>query len=189
MARLAQSGEEKVRAAAILALVKLADASVVPQLLDTAANGQGEVVQAAQTALANLPGETVDAAVVAAFDHVECQGPPRGLEVAGQRHMAAAVPRLLKATADADEATRLAAVKALGDTAGFQNLADLIGLLVNAKTPRDLAAAEAALRAAGIRMPDKDACAERLAASLPQARVEAKAALLRSLGQVGGAKA
>lgn len=187
--RLANSGAEQVRAAAILALVKLADASVVPQLLDMAASGQGEVAQAAQAALANLPGKAVDAAVVAAIDRPDARVRRVAVEVAGQRYLAAAVSRLMKATADADEPTRLAAVKALGETASFQDLAALVGLLVNAKTPRDMAAAETALRSAGVRMPDKDACAERLAAGLAQASVGAKAALLRSLGQVGGAKA
>lgn len=187
--RLTKSGPDPVRAAAILALVKLADAAVVPQLLDTAAAGQGEVAQAAQAALTNLPGKAVDAAVVAAIDNPDAKVRRAAVEVAGQRYIASAVPRLMKATASADQPTRLAAVKALGETASFQDLPALIGLLVHAKTPGDKAAAEAALRTAGVRMPDKDACAQCLAAGLAQAPVEAKAALLRSLGQVGGAKA
>ena len=43
-----------------------------------------------------------------------------------------------------------------------------------------------ALRAAAVRMPDRDACAERLAAAMASAPAEVKVVLLDVLGEVGG---
>jgi len=187
--RLAREGEAKVRAAATLALTRLADASVVPLLVDTAAGGEAELAQAALAALASLPGKDVNAAILAVLDRPDAKVRRVAIEVLGQRHATAATPALLKAAADADESIRLAAVKALGETAAFADLAALVDLLAKAKAANESAAAEAALRAACARMPDKEAAAERLAASLARAGAEAKPALLRTLGQLGGAKA
>ena len=187
--RLAREGEGKVRAAATLALTRLADASVVPLLVDAAAGPEAELAQAALAALAGLPGKEVNAAILSVLDRPDAKARRVAIEVLGQRRASAATPVLLKAAADADESIRLAAVKALGETAVFADLPALVELLAKAKAANELAVAEAALRTACARVPDKEAAAQRLAAGLAQAGPDARSALLRTLGQLGGAKA
>ena len=65
----------------------------------------------------------------------------------------------------------------------------LPALMAKAKAGRELAAAEAAVSAACARMADRDACAQVLASVMPAGGAEAKSAVLRTLGRVGGAKA
>jgi HEAT repeat protein len=131
----------------------------------------------------------VDAAVTGLAGGGEVKLRRAAIETLGQRRVAAATPLLLTAAAEADESIRLAALRALGDTAGPQDVAALVALLVGAKTPGEIGTAEGALRAACGRLPDRDPAAQALAAGLPQAGAEQKAVILRVLGQVSGAKA
>ncbi len=186
---LAQQGAAKVRVTAIHALARLGDASAVPGLVALATGGEGDVAPAAVNSLASLPGKDVDAAVRAVLDGADAKARRVAIDVLGQRRVASAAPSLLKAAADADESIRLAAVKALGETVALGNLSALIDLGVKAKQGKELAAVEAAIASACARMPDREACAETLASSLPKAEAAARSALLRSLGRVAGAKA
>lgn len=186
---LAQGGEAKVRLAAILALARLGGTPIVPTLVDLAAGGEAELAQAAMASLASMPGKEIDAAVQAILDKPDAKLRRTAIEVLGQRRAAGATPALLKAAGDADESIRLAALKSLGDTAAAPDLAPFAELVAKAKAGRELAAAEAAVSAACARMSDRDACAQVLASAMPAAGAEAKLALLRTLGRVGGGKA
>jgi HEAT repeat protein len=186
---LAQQGAGKVRVTAIHALARLGDASAVPGLVALAISGEGDVAPAAVNSLASLPGKDVDAAVQAVLDGGDAKARRVAIDVLGQRRVASAAPSLVKAAADADESIRLAAVKALGETVALGDLSALVDLGVKAKQGKELAAVEAAIASACARMPDREACAEILASSLPKAEAAARSALLRSLGRVAGAKA
>jgi len=186
---LAQQGEAKVRVTAIRALARLGDASVVPGLVALSVGGEGDVAAAALASLASLSGKDVDAAVQAVLGGPDAKARRVAIDVLGQRRVAAAAPSLLTAAADADESIRLAAVKALGETVALDNLPALVALGVKAKPGSELAAVEAALASACARMADREACAEIVAAAIPKADGEAKVALLRTVGRVGGAKA
>jgi HEAT repeat protein len=107
------------------------------------------------------------------------------VELAGQRHVAAAVPELTKACNDADAAMRAAAIKALGETVGAADLGALTDLLAKAKSDDEVSAVQAALESACARIPDKAACAEKLLPYVPTSAISAKCALLRVLGVVG----
>jgi HEAT repeat protein len=154
-----------------------------------AISGEGDVAPAAVNSLASLPGKDVDAAVQAVLDGGDAKARRVAIDVLGQRRVASAAPSLVKAAADADESIRLAAVKALGETVALGDLSALVDLGVKAKQGKELAAVEAAIASACARMPDREACAEILASSLPKAEAAARSALLRSLGRVAGAKA
>ena len=187
--RLAGQGPSKVRAASILALVKLGDASAVPLLLKAASGSDADVAQAARAALAAIPGKEVDAAILKLSDAAEA-GPRRAaIDAIGQRHVADAVPALVKAAADTDPAIRRSAVKALGEMAQLQDLPALAELLVKAKAAEEVAAVEEALGSACGKIPDKDAIAQKLLPAWTQTAGESKAAVVRVLGRVGGAKA
>jgi HEAT repeat protein len=178
-----------VRGAAMEVLGKVGDASVVPLMLDAAAGADAAFAQTAAANLATLPGKDVDAALLAAL--AKSDGKVRAVLIGalGLRRAAPAVPALLKAAGDPDESIRLAALKALGNTAGTGELGALTGLLIQPKGPKEAAAAEAALTATCSRIQDKEACAGAVAAAIPQAGPEPKAALVRVLSQIGGAKA
>jgi HEAT repeat protein len=186
---LARQADPKVRAAAIRALTKLADASALPVLFEAALGGEGEIALEAKAAVAGLRGKDVDAALVALPGSDRAKLRRAAIQAIGERRVASATPILLKAAADADESIRLAAWKALRETAGPQDCPAMVALVVQAKTAGELAAAESAVAALGARMPDRDAAAEALAAAMAKAGAEARAVMVRALGQIGGAKA
>ena len=65
----------------------------------------------------------------------------------------------------------------------------LISQVVSPKNPSDAQVARKALRAACVRMPDREACAAELAAAMPRAPAATKPILLEILGAMGGPKA
>ncbi|MBM3892032.1 MAG: hypothetical protein FJ388_23195, partial [Verrucomicrobia bacterium] len=185
----AKSSDPKVRAAAIQALGKLGDASAVSLLLEAATGADADVAQAAQTSLSTLRGKDVDAAIVAAMEKGDAKVRRVAIETLGLRRSTAGTAVLVKAAGDADESVRIAAIKALGTTVGATDFGTLAELVAKAPGAKETAAAEAAVGVACARMTDKDACAAKLLAHLPQADAAHKPALLRALSQVGGAKA
>jgi HEAT repeat protein len=148
-----------------------------------------EVATAAAEALQELPGDGVNADLAARLAASEGKTRLLLVELAGRRGIAAAVPELRKAADDPSGEVRAAAFKALGDTVDFAALPWLIERTVGAKNAEELAAAGDALKAASGRMPDRDACAARLAAAMSGASTPAKIKLLEALGAIGGAGA
>jgi HEAT repeat protein len=189
LAQAAEGGPKNVRITAIRAMRQQGDVSCVPVLLAAAAEADADVAAAAAEALQELPGAEVNADLAARL--ATAKGKPRLalIELAGWRGISAAVPELLKAADDPDGSVRAAAFKSLGDTIDFAALPWLIDRTVQAKTAEELTAAGDALKAASGRMPDRDACAAKLDAAMPQAPTPAKAKLLEALGAVGGARA
>jgi len=145
---LAKKGEKSARIAAVRALPEIGSATAVPALVALQADEDREVAQAAQDSLVAMPGEEVDAAIASMLTKGDADTRRIAIEQLGQRRTPSAVPALLKAAADADEGVRVASLKALGDLAGAAELPALIGLLMNAKSPAELRAAEGALSGA-----------------------------------------
>jgi hypothetical protein len=81
------------------------------------------------------------------------------------------------------------ALTALGETVGPKQLNVLVARVVSPKNSGDAETAQKALKAASIRMPDREASAAELAAALPKAPTTAKEKLLEILGAMGGKKA
>ena len=185
----AKSGPEKARIAAIRVLPRLGDASCVPALLDAAKAGEAELSQTALAVLADLPGKEVDDDVAARLGKAQGKDRQVLIQLAGQRHIEAATPELLKAAEDADGQVRAAALVALGSTIAIGDLPVLIARVANPRQPEETKAAEEALSAACTRMPDREACAERLVAAMAQCPAPAKRRFLGVLSAVGGAKA
>jgi HEAT repeat protein len=188
--RAAKRGPDGVRIVAIGVLKRLGNASYVPVLLEAALDGRGELSQTAMAVLEELPGKAVDADLAARL--LKAEGKSRGvlIQIAGRRRIAAAVPALLRAAEDPDPSIRTAALAALGSTVQLQDLPVLIArVAAPAEQPAEAKAAEAALRAACERMPDREACAEKLAAAIASAPMPVQCRLLKILSVVGGAKA
>ncbi|MEO7402310.1 MAG: HEAT repeat domain-containing protein, partial [Burkholderiales bacterium] len=184
----AKSGDKQVRITAIGVIGRRGDATSVPTLLSIAADDDAELAQAAQAALATMPGKSVDMEIVSRLPKADGKEAVALIEVVGQRRIDA-TPFLVKALAQSETPIRSAALTALGETANQKDLAVLIDPVLNPKSPEDAAVAELALKAASIRMPDRDGCAAELAAAMPRASKPTQVKLLEILGAVGGPKA
>ncbi len=77
----------------------------------------------------------------------------------------------------------------LGTTVPADQLSVLITQVVSPKHAEDEPVAEKALKAASVRMADREACSTKLAAAMEHASVPTKIALVRILAAVGGTKA
>jgi HEAT repeat protein len=188
--QVAQSGSDEARIAAFRVLKRLGNASCVPVLLDAALGDNEQVAQTATAVLVDLPGKDVDGDLVARL--LKAEGKPRQvlIQLAGWRNIAAAVPALLKAADDPNDQIRAAALTALGFTVEFRDLPVLIVRVAKpSENPEEAKAAEDALRAACQRMPDREACAEKLVSAMAQAPVPAQCKFLEILSAVSGAKA
>ena len=184
----AEQGPPQVRLSAINALGRVGDASCVSALLKAALEADADLAQAAKTSLANLPSEKVDAQIVAFLPKAEGNTYPLLIELVGQRRIDA-VPELLKAMDHSDKNVRNAALTALGETVALKRLSVLVQQAVAPKHAEDAPAAQQALKAASIRMPDREACAEELTLALDRSPAATKSLLLEILGDVGGARA
>lgn len=183
-----KSDSKRVRIAAMGVLGKFADASSVPALLETAVDDDTELAQAAKETLVGLHGDKVNATIIADLDKAEGKTLLLLVELIGQRRIES-TPALTKAIDHTDAKIRSAALAALGETVGQKDLGVLIVRAVDGKHADDAAAAQKALRAAAVRMPDREKCAEELTAALASASADNKSLILEILGGVAGEKA
>jgi HEAT repeat protein len=183
-----KSGPKPVRIAAIGVVGRLGDAASLSTLLEIAAASDADLSAAAKSALAGLPGDKVNSEIAARLPNADGKTLPVLIELVGQRRIDA-TPALVKAVDNADPAIRGAALTALGETIGAKDLSVLVEQVVAPKETGDAQVAQQALRAACVRMPEREQCAAQLAAALPRASLAAKANLLETLGAMGGAKA
>lgn len=183
----AKSGPKPVRLAAIRAVPALPAAGAV--LLELLEDPDAEIAQAAQESLAAVAGAQVDAAVLKMLAGAQPKQRLAALELIGQRRMTQAVPEVVKALGDADAGVRQSALRRLGELSGPEQLPALVDLLMAAKSPQDLNAAEQAVSAVAAKAENPQSCTEKLVARMAGAPVAQKIALLRVLGSLGGAGA
>jgi hypothetical protein len=184
-----RSGPKPLRVAALAVVGRWGDASSVPALLETALEADQDLTHTAREALAQLPGDKIDAEIAARLGRSEGKMQRLLMELAGQRRIAAAAGTLLKSLEHPDAETRGAALTALGATIGPDQLALLVAQAVTPRHAEDGPLARQALRAAAVRMPDREACARELMAAWPRASLATRVALLETLGAVGGSVA
>ncbi len=189
MLQAAKSGPKAARIAALGMMRRVGNASCVPVLLDVAVEDDADVAKAAKAAVKVLPGKDVDADLVARLEKADGKTRLALIEAVGERRVSAAVPVLLADLADADAGIRTAALASLGSTVDADKLSVLIAMVVKPKIAADTPAAKKALRAACIRMPDREACAAQLVAAMAQAPVEMKCFILDILGNMQGTAA
>jgi len=184
----AEAGDKQVRMSAINALQRVGDASCLPALLLVAVDQDADLAQAAKETLAGISSEGVDAKIVSLLPQATAASYPLLIELVGRRRIDA-VPDLLKAINHTDKSVRHAAIVALGETVTLDRISLLVSQVVSPKYPEDAVVAGQALKAASIRMPDREACASELAMALKQSPAATKTSLLEIITDVGGAKA
>ncbi|MFM7844979.1 MAG: HEAT repeat domain-containing protein [Planctomycetota bacterium] len=184
----ASQGPKPVRLAALTALSRVGDASSVPTLLDAAIDADAELAESAQQTLADLPGAKVDEQISARLSKAEGKQLSLLLDLVGKRRIDAR-PALLKALDHTDPAVRSAALKALGETITAKELPVLIAQVIAPKNTADAAVAQQALKAASIRMEDRESCAGELSSAYNKTSLVAtKISLLQIMAEVGGSK-
>lgn len=184
----AGEGPKPVRLSAINALARVGDASCLPTLLETAVDTDADLAGAAKATLADLQGDKVNSEIAAMLPNAKGKSYPLLIELVGQRRIKA-TPALLKALDNPDKNVRSAALIALGETVTLKELSVLISQALSPKHSEDVAVAQQALKAASVRMPDRESCATELAVALDRAPAATKVLLLEILGDVGGEKA
>jgi HEAT repeat protein len=184
----AREGDKQVRLAAIQVVGRAGDASSLPVLIDLAVGDDADLSLAAKEALATVPGDQVNKELAGRLPEAKGKTLDVLIELVGKRRINA-VAELIKMFHSSDDATRNAALVALGATAGPADLPLLISEVTSAKNGDDSKLAEKALQTACVRMPDREATSTELAKAMPNASASAKASLLRILGAMGGPKA
>ena len=97
-----------------------------------------------------------------------------------------AVDELVSMIDDADAATRLAALRALGQVVDPPRLSVLTSRLLAAKDPDERATVQQSLRAACRRAADRDECARQLQSMATQCERDTQPFVIELLGSVGG---
>ncbi|MCX5682836.1 MAG: HEAT repeat domain-containing protein [Planctomycetota bacterium] len=185
----AKAGDKAVRLAAIRVITQMPDASSVPVLIDLLKDAVPEIAKAAQDGLAVIQCPAADTAIAALLGQGDSKVRAMAIGLIGQRRAAGVTPTLLKTAEDADEGIRIASIKVLGDVGTGAEVPAMVALIVKAKSPAEMQAAEEAASAICLRQKDRAASADKVVASLAQAQGPAKLALLRVLRSVGGPKA
>ena len=185
----AGSGPKEIRISAIRALGRVGNDSCLPRLLQLAsAEKDADLLQATQAALAQLPGEKVNPALVAELAKADNSLKPMLLGLIARRRVPA-VDEVMKSLDNKDKGVRNAALAALGATVELDRLPLLIDQVMKAEDEAHAAQALQALKTASVRMPDREGCAEALAQQLDKAPKGSRAALLDTLAAVGGTRA
>jgi HEAT repeat protein len=181
----AVDGDKQVKMSALHALQRVGNESCLDALLTTANSSDPELSQVAKETLAVLPGEKVNSQIVSLLSKADPKSLPLLLELVGLRRIDA-VDALLKVTQEKDASVRQAALIALGQTVTLEQLPELVNLVTSPSDPADAAIAQQSLKAASIRMADRDACASELAKAVGQAPSAVKNSLLEIIAEVGG---
>ncbi|MCU0247627.1 MAG: HEAT repeat domain-containing protein, partial [Bryobacter sp.] len=182
--RSVSSGAPEVQLAAVRALPLVGDPGAVPVLARIAAESEGAVQEAARDGLARMPGEAIDAAVVAGIGSATGSMKVELIRAAGARASASAVPVLLAAARDSDASIRREAMRSLRTAAAPGDTRGLIALVVSAPNATDRREAEQAL-VASLRRWEKPPVSELIAAYRGDASPDARASLLMAMSLTG----
>jgi HEAT repeat protein len=182
--------DEGVRLAAITAAGWLADEKAVALLLSILNSGSDREKQAARASLERAPGEKASAAAAAATAAAASPAFKKDLlGILGARGARQGVDAALAAAKDADLGVRMAAIGVLETLADEKQAPALVGLVAGAMEAGERQAAEKALGAVCSRAANKDAAADAVMKAEAGAPPDARAALVRVLGRIGGATA
>jgi HEAT repeat protein len=201
---------QPVRAAALLELGKIGDASVIALLAETAARNAGQPeardltqirtggmpnerqigpagglteAAAARDSLYRLRGAGIDQAILAAIPSAAAPVKVELINATSERGMDAATPVLLRSTGDADREVRRAALRALRNTAAPSDVPALLDLLE--KSPPAERTDVARVVSSALRRSDAASVSPVMSAYQSTPDKELRGALLAVLAQVG----
>lgn len=183
--KAAASTDPAVRMAAIRALGILGNRSTVA-LLVRIANVTGPERAAALDSLRALRSDGVDTALTSQLDSAESEARVRLIGVLADRQADSAVPTLVRFLKSSDQATAIAAAKALGQIAGPSALPSLLSTLTATNSEALREASEAAAIAVARRItPPAEPSGPVLEALRTRPSPAAQGSLLRVLSGIG----
>jgi len=142
----AKEGHAEVRVAALRALTRMGYSPALKLIEQLASAEEGDVAKVARESLSYFPGEDGDAVIKAMLKNEQAATRRVAVELIGQGGLVKAAGLLMKtATGDADEGVRIAALKALQDCAGIDELPGLLDNLLKANSESEIQAAEKAI--------------------------------------------
>jgi len=187
--KIAKGGEKVLRLASVRALAELGDSRAAPVLMDLLKDTDGQIVQAAAMTLAVLPAPEVNDDVVKMLEFPDNAVRIRMIDLAGQRRIKKAIPLLVKAMEDKDDAVRFAAITNFGMLSGMPEFPSLLDKLGRSTNAGEIAALEKAVSAICQTGNEQKSCVQKLSEALPKATLESKQAILRVLRVSGGPEA
>lgn len=176
-----------VRVAALEAAGSVGGAGLAAVLAERAASRTGAEQAAARRSLSRLPGDDVDRAILSLAGSCDPALQVEAIDALRERGVAidAAGRPLLDQAESAAPQVRAAALKALADLAGAEQIPDLVALLAAQRTGRRADDVAKALVATARRVSAEDRATELLLQRLPEAEGPKRAVLLGALGQLG----
>lgn len=177
-----------VRAAGFAALGQLGDESSVTLLAEAAAQSPGPEQEAARQSLWSLPGAKVDSAITEGIASKSGKVRIELITAAGERGITSATGDLSKAVRDTDPDVQRAALKALRNIGGPEQVSIALDALLKAPTAGDRREAAQTLSALLKKSPPTSIKSV-LSAYESNPSVESRTSLLEVLGQSSNAEA
>ncbi len=171
--------------AAARGLGRLGTVAELESLLLMARGMDQERTVAAVDAIAALQDPAVDREIGRRLTEADRTDQPMLLSVVAKRRIPA-LPAVATLAASTDPAVRSAALIALGETVGLDQLDLLLAAVVASQGDPNTDSARLALRAAAVRLPEQDACVAKLLAASQNAPVGTKVTLLEVIAAVAG---
>lgn len=181
------SNDKAVKAAAAKALGNVGTAEDVPALVALLGSGDPDLVSAARAALGNEKNKAFDDAIAVAAGGATGKTHADLVELLSDRMAPKAASIALAALSDGDAALRAAALRSLTKLGGPAEAPAVIELLKKTGDASERSEASKALNA--IAAAQGDAVLPAVLDAMKGANPESRAALLRSLGAIGSAKA
>jgi HEAT repeat protein len=142
----AKEGPIEVRVAALRALARMSYSPALELMAQLAWTEEGEVAKAARNALSYFPGKDREASVKVMLENEHPEARGVAVELIGGGALDRPVGILMKvAETDADEHIRAAALRALQNCAGVEEMPALLDHLLSARSQPEMQAAEGAL--------------------------------------------
>ncbi|MCF7849753.1 MAG: hypothetical protein K9M45_12960 [Kiritimatiellales bacterium] len=185
MLNLTKSFDASVKAAAFAALGKVGGTNSVEPLLKASITGNAT----AFNSLCALNADGVDAAILGQFATADDAAKTKLIEALAARKAPGIMPVLFKTAAGTWSRSCKAAIDAIGTMATEKDFPAIAELLLKTDSENKLKAIEEAILSASQHITDLDACSAPLATAYPQASGQAKYAITRSLGSLGGEQA
>jgi HEAT repeat protein len=179
-------GDEAARVAAIDAVALLGEPADGARLLKFLAEGSTAERAAARKSLERLPGAEVSQAVAGAMAAAEPSRRVVLIEILATRRAFDTTAPLRDAAVDGDAAVRAAAMEALGQLAGPDDIPAMVQGVLKASRGAERAAAEKAVMFACARSEPPDERAAPLLAAINTLSVNDRLTMLSTLGRVGG---
>ena len=189
MIRLLEGSDPAIQKAALESLGQIGESNAAPAILPLVFHSNAVVRNTAQETLGGLPGEGVDKMVIRLAKSSRPEEQLVAIDLLGRRRMTSQFELLLDLARGADQKVRLAAVRRAGDLASQEGAPDLLKLLLVARGPEEVAAAEQALSSSLNKAANKDQSANLVSGAWTVATLEQKQALLNVLTTIGGKSA